>query len=293
MKSVWAFNPFDKNKKLEQKGVALIRGISSNFEDVEAVFVASPDFLELSSAFNIPEKDRFTKYPKKLLDQALGRLKIKLNKSTVLVEDSISLTSSVKTLTNYLAKNKMDLVVVASRAKVGLSRFVLGSFAETLVHFSPVDLLIYNEQSTIAKKNPKNLLFAHDFSRSADKGLEKAIEYAKTWGSLLHVIHIPDPAFGFKFNGQSPEVEQYRKRVRQKLQGIENKVASEGVFGSVEIDSNWSPVSERILAGAKSVKADFLLVVAKTGKLASFFGGSITRKILRSSTVPVLVMKKI
>ena len=106
------------------------------------------------------------------------------------------------------------------------------------------------------------------------------------------MIHIPDPAYGFTFSGQEAEVESYRKSVRKKLDRIEEKVKMSGVMGSVELDARWSPVAERILKRATAVSADFVLVVAKSGKLASLLGGSVTRQILRTSPVPVLVVKR-
>jgi nucleotide-binding universal stress UspA family protein len=293
MKYVWAFNPFDKNKKLDEKAVALVGSVLGGKEKVEAVFVASHNYPELSAAFDVPEQDRFTRYPKQLMQTAMKKLRIKTSKCTVLVEETLSLTSSVKQLAAYLDRSKTTVAIVASRAKTGLSRLVMGSFAESLVHFSPVDLLIFNENSSVNKRPPQTLLFAHDYSKSADKGLDRAIDYAKAWGCMLHVIHIPDPAYGFKFSGQEAEVENYRKGVRQKLARIEEKVKKAGVLGSVELDTRWSPVAERILKRASAVSADFVLVVAKSGKLASLLGGSVTRQVLRTSPVPVLVVKRL
>lgn len=292
MKYVWAFSPFDTNKKLEKKAVALIETIPGAAKNLEPVFVASPSCVELSTAFDVSERDRFSRYPKQLLQNSVKALGIKVTKCTVLTEESVSLTNSVKELAAYLTRSKASVAIIASHAKTGLSRLVLGSFAESLVFFSRVDLLIFNENSTIRKVAPKNLLFAHDFSKSADRGLDRAIYYAKTWQCSLHVVHIPDPAYGFKLKGQEAEVENYRRHVRQKLHRIEQKVKKSGVFGSVVLDPRWNPVADRILSRATDVKADIVVVVAKSGKLASFFGGSVTRQILRTSLAPVLVVKK-
>ena len=293
MKYVWAFSPFDKNRKLDTKAAALIRSIKGVKEIVEPVFVASPSCSQLSTAFDIPEKDRFSRYPEKLVQSAMKKLKIKVSRCTVLFEEGFSLTSSVKLLASYLDRSNTTIAIVASSAKTGLSRLVLGSFAESLVHFSPVDLLIFNESSTIHKRPPQSLLFAHDLSRSADKGLERAIDYAKAWGCHLHVIHIPDPAYGLKVSSQEAEADRYRKRILLKLSRIEEKLKKAEIFGSAEIEPRWSPVAERILKRASAVSADFVLVVAKSGKLASLMGGSVTRQILRASPVPVLVVKHI
>jgi nucleotide-binding universal stress UspA family protein len=291
MKYVWAMNPFDRNKKLDKKALTLIQSIPGASKALEAVFVASPNCITLATAFDVPEQDRYSRYPKEIMQKLLKTLGIKAAKCTVLPEQDLSLTKSVKTFAHHLTRNKANLALIASQTKTGLSRLVLGSFAESLVHFSRVDLLIFNENSSISKQPPKSLIFAHDYSKSADNGLKAAIRYAKTWRCSLHVVHVPDPAYGFKFKGQDPEVEIYRRRVRQKLQRIEKQVAKAGVFGSVQLDSHWSPVADRILTRASEVKADIVMVLAKSGKLAGFLGGSVTRQILRASQAPVLVIK--
>ncbi len=293
MKYVWAFNPFDGNKQLEKKGVALIRSIPGAAKNLEAVFVASPNFVELAAAFDVDVADRFTKYPRQLIKKAMTTLGIKVARCTVLHEKSVSLTKSAVEFANYLFRSKADLAFIASRAKKGLSPLVLGSFAESLVHFSKTDLLVFGEGSAVSKQVPKKILYSHDYSRAADKGLDRVIKYAKAWGCSLHIVHIPDPAFGIEFKGQEKGVADYRRRVFQKLKLIEKKLDRAGVYGSVELDGRWSPIAERLLERADEIKADFIVVVAKAGRLAAIIGGSVTRQILRTSPVPVLVIKRI
>jgi len=184
MKYVWAFNPFDRNKKLDKKAVALMQAFPGASKSLEAVFVASPTYVALTAAFDVPEQDRFSRYPQQLMQKSVKKMGIKTRKCTVLVEKTVSLTRSVKMLASYLTRSKAEFVLVASRAKTGLSRLVMGSFAESRVHFSPVDLMIFNENSSVNKRPPQTLLFAHDYSKSADKGLDRAIDYSKAWGCM-------------------------------------------------------------------------------------------------------------
>jgi nucleotide-binding universal stress UspA family protein len=58
------------------------------------------------------------------------------------------------------------------------------------------------------------------------------------------------------------------------------------------VDARWAPISERVLARARRVDADLVAVFAKSGPLAGFMGGSVTRQILRAAATPVLVIKK-
>jgi nucleotide-binding universal stress UspA family protein len=135
------------------------------------------------------------------------------------------------------------------------------------------------------------MLYAHDLSRADDRGFEKALVHAKRWKAALHVMHTPDPAYGIRFDDQDSWVDSYRKKVKKKLGAIESRLGAAGVEGSVVIDAKWAPISELILAQAKRVRADLVVVCAKSGPLAGAMGGSVTRQVLRASVVPVLVIK--
>ncbi|MCX5739145.1 MAG: universal stress protein [Proteobacteria bacterium] len=291
MKVLWAFNPFDVNRKLQQVARTTLKAIAGARDQLEAVYVASPVEIELATAFDVPVEIRFASYPKRLAEEALRKLGFKQMRATVLTQNSLSLTSSVRALAMHAAREKADLTLVASHARNGVSRLFLGSFAETLVHLSKTDLLVFQESTHAAKRAPRNLLFAHDLSREGDRGFEKALTYAKRWKCALHVIHVPEPAYGIHFDDQNPQVESYRKRVRKKIAGLESRLKRSRVEGSVVIDMRWAPISELILSQARRVHADLLLVLAKSGRLAGFMGGSVTRQVLRASVVPVLVLK--
>jgi nucleotide-binding universal stress UspA family protein len=291
MKLAWAFNPFDGNRKLERTGLALLKGLHRGASAVEIVYVAWPGEPQLSTAFEVPLEQRYSRYPTRLIKTAMRRLDLARVRVTVLSQRSSRLTACVRTLADHLARGGADLTLLASHARKGIPRLLLGSFAETLVHLAKTDLLVFNEGSRVAR-SPKTLLFAHDLSLADDRGLQAAITYARAWGCVLHVVHVPDPAYGFTFSGRAAEVEAYRRRIRKQVDRIGATVQRAGVDGSVVIHPRWHPVAERILQHRESVRADMLLVVAKSGRVAGLMGGSVTRKLLRSAPVPMLVIKR-
>jgi len=290
VKIVWAFNPFDVNPKLQQRALAILQAIAGPRDSLEAVYVASPMEVSLAAAFDVPLAIRFSAHPKQLVEQGLRKLGLKRAVPVVLSEDSLSLSAAARAVVSHAARRQADITLVASHARKGVPRLFIGSFAETLVHLSKTDLLVFRESTRLSKRAPRNLLYAHDLSRTGDRGFEKALLHAKRWKSALHVVHVPEPAFGIRFDDQDPRVDNYRRRVRKKIAAIESRVKRSG--GSVAIDAQWAPISELILAQAERVHADLVLVFAKSGPLAGLMGGSVTRQILRASTVPVLVIKQ-
>ncbi|MBS1105303.1 MAG: putative universal stress protein [Deltaproteobacteria bacterium] len=291
MNLVWAFNPFDDNRKLQQKALVTAKALLGARDQLEAVYVASPNEIALSAAFDVPVELRFSEYPKGLVEKAVRKLGSKQVRATVLPQRELSLTASARLLAAHLVQSKAELALVASHARKGVSRLVLGSFAEALVHAAKTDLLVFHEASRVLKQEPKILLFAHDLSEQGDRGFEKALRYAKKWKCALHVIHVPAPSYGLHFDDQDKRVEAYRKDVGAKIRRIEAALKRARVGGSVVIDAQWAPISELILARVEQVHADLLLVLAKSGRLAGFMGGSVTRQLLRASVAPVLVLK--
>jgi hypothetical protein len=87
--------------------------------------------------------------------------------------------------------------------------------------------------------------------------------------------------YGLHFDDQDKRVEAYRKEVGTKIRRIEAALKRARVGGTVVVDAKWAPISELILARAKRVRADLLLVHAKSGRLAGFMGGSVARQIVR------------
>ena len=291
MNLVWAFNPFDDNRKLQQKVLVTANALRGARDELEAVYVASPNEIALGAAFDVAVELRFSEYPKTLVEKAVQKLGSKQIRATVLPQRELSLTASARMLAAYLVQRKTAITLVASHARKGVSRLFLGSFAEALVHAAKTDLLVLHEGSRALKREPTSLLFAHDLSEQGDRGFEQALRYAKKWKCALHVVHVPAPSYGLHFDDQDKQVEAYRKDVARKIRRIEAALKRARVEGTVVIDAKWAPISELILARAKRVRADLLLVLAKSGRLAGFMGGSVTRQLLRASAAPVLVLK--
>ena len=289
MRIAWAFNPFDDNRRLQKNAVALLDAVRGGDGPLEVVYVASPAEAQLATAFDVPAAERFSAHPKRLIEAALRELGVARATVTVLPQRSASLTAGVRALAAHLAQRKPALTLIASHARQGLPRLMLGSFAESFVHVSKTDLLVFNAHSRV--RAPQALLFAHDLSAAADQGLRAAIGYAKRWRCALHVIHVPDPAYGFTLSGREAQVEAFRRTVREQVAGVEATLKRAGLSGSVVIDPAWNPVAELILKRRQRVRADMLVVVAKTGRLASLVGGSVTRQLLRAAPLPVLVIK--
>lgn len=291
MKILWTFDPFEKNKKLRTFGKKLLSSLFNASDRIDAVYVAFLGEVNLTHAFNIPKKNRFTTYPKKLINTELKKLSLKNIGTVVLNEPTASLTSAVRALASHSIHSGYDLIVSSTHGKSGWSRFILGSFAETLVHASVTDLLLYN-QKTKLNKTPKTILYAHDFSKKGSDGLSKVMDYAKKWNASITIIHITEPNYSSKFAQSDDTIQAYRSYVSDVATQIEKTVQRENLSCNVIVETNWKKSeSELILDTCKKIKADIIAVTAKSGRLAPLLGGSVTRNIIRMARIPILILK--
>lgn len=289
MKILWTFDPFDRNKKLHKVGTNILSILSNKNDQIKVAYVASNAEVNLATAFDVPKEKRYTDYPKKLIKKELSHLGLKKAEIEVLPTIHLSLSSSVKQLTQLAKKNKTDLILIATNARTLLPRLIFGSFAETLIHLSLSDVLVYHQKTKFGTK-PKNILYAHDFTMKGSLGLLRVTEYAKKWNSSLTVVHIVNPEFDVG-DKQDKSSESYRQDVLNQAQKIEKSLQAQKINISIYLESSFETPSTIILNIAKKTKADMIALTAKSGNLTALLGGSITRQVLRESALLTLVLK--
>lgn len=284
MKIIWTFNPFEKNAELHQLGAKVINGWFNKKDLIEVVYVASNKEVELSTAYNIPFQKRYSTYPKKLIAENLKKLVISTKKITIFFDKSLSLSSAVGMIVDYSKKWNIDLIIIASNSKKKLPRVIFGSFAETIVHISKCDLLIYHQKTKVKSLPPKNITYAHDFSNKGEIGLVRLMDYIKKWDSFLTVVHVPIPEPEVELHDFKISTEINRKKIEKIL--IDNKINFKFI-----VEYKILPISETVIHSAKKNDCDLIAVSAQANKLSAFLGGSITRQVLRESHLPTLVLK--
>ena len=282
MKVLWAFDPFQKNNELNTFGRKIIHSLFDKSDSVAAVYVASNAEVELSTAFNIPEEERYSLYPKNMISNALKKLKMEQLKVDVLTSKKISLSSIIEELVKHTQKQKIDLIVTATNGKKLLPRMVFGSFCETLIHSSKCDLLAYHQKT--AFKSPKNILYAHDFSKKGDAGLQRVMDYAKKWNAMITIIHVP------MYEGDTT-YEKFKVNTQKRATEVEKLITNNKLACKMVINYEIKPIHKIILSAATKYKADIVAVSAQANKITALLGGSVSRQVLRETKIPSLILK--
>lgn len=138
----------------------------------------------------------------------------------------------------------------------------------------------------------ENILCPIDFSDPSLTATQYALEFAKTFGARLHLLHvIEDPIlYSPAFGGYAPNPEDTEAWANTAL---ENWIAPEDA-GDVEIERRWLHGSPfvGIIQEAKKRNAD-LIVIGTHGRgfLAHILLGSVAERVVREAPCPVLTVR--
>lgn len=142
----------------------------------------------------------------------------------------------------------------------------------------------------------RKILCPIDFSERGFKALRTASDLAVHFGCDLRLVHVVQefPAFAAATHaGVGFSVEQYRKSLTDQSESAMQKALSDQVPKEVAAGSSirYGDPAKEILAEASEQGAD-LLVIASHGwsVLDELFFGSVAEKLLKHSTLPVLVV---
>jgi nucleotide-binding universal stress UspA family protein len=139
----------------------------------------------------------------------------------------------------------------------------------------------------------KHTLVATDFSESAKKALELAIEISRKFGTRLTLVHCWEPpsyAYGSGLyapvDTMTPMQEAAASCLQEALVDLKTDIPEAEVL--LRTGQAW----EEILAAAKQIGAD-LIVVGTHGRrgLDHVLMGSVAEKVVRMARVPVLTVR--
>lgn len=297
MRAVWLTDIFDpalrsSSKAASLPGVALRSMGWTKSDQTTIAYLAHHSEQNLYLAYDVPKSERFTKYPEKLLKKHVQKLDTRSlrTKTHLITEESTSLKSGVERVIAFAKKEKTDLIALQTHSRTGFKRFLLGSFAETMMLLSPVSLLILNPDARVGSQ-VKRILLATDLEKSADQSVKQAARFALHAGASLRLLHIALPAYSTRFKGQDEDIPKYRKHVDRRIQELVAIAESEGVDCSAVIRDDLLPKTDVILKEAKSSSSDIIAVQSKSGPVRRLLLGSVARHVVRAAQTPVLVIR--
>jgi nucleotide-binding universal stress UspA family protein len=197
------------------------------------------------------------------------------------------------TIVDYAGSRGIDLVVMPTRGRRGLERFLLGSTTERVVRESDVPVLTLRPAGEPPAYPYRDVLVATDGSDGARAALRVGVDVANGAGATLHVLSVVDTAslgVDVRTDIQTDAMRESANEVVEEATAFATDAGVESVSGTVE---EAASVHRAIRSYVEDHDVD--LVVAGThgrSGLDRYVLGSVAERLVRTSPVPVLTVRR-
>lgn len=298
---IWAADPLEDNR-IRRQGLHILRDLSRRTgATIEPVYVLSDGLLGLS----VPKAD-LVRHFKSASQRALNHLvkqvgAAKLSTPNVLVSAPSSRGGAADALDRYARSKKADLILVNSHGRHGLSRAVLGSFAETLTLHAKTPVLISGPKTKHVSKLD-HILFPTDFSRESKKAFEKVQDLAEKLGARITIFYaVLNPIepivqsgaalLGGGFVTTQGYVKQAYDHQRKLAAEWASDAKKKGLEADTAFDADTPSVILSILQYARKYKPGLIAMASESGAVSAALLGSVGRGVAREAPCPVWFLR--
>lgn len=219
----------------------------------------------------------------------------------------VGITCLVGTVTRELElhaeKNEIDLVVMSTHGRGPISRFWIGSVADAFVRQSKIPILLVRPEKDAEPDYThapqfRRILLPLDGSHESEEAIDHALaigEWADATYTIIRCVeypfetvspYLPDTA------GVSREVVEEGKQIATEyLTGVRDRFADTGRDADTVISVDLHSATG-VLEAAEEHSADLIVMTTHgRGGIARAVIGSVADKVVRSASVPVLLIR--
>lgn len=197
-----------------------------------------------------------------------------------------------ESILSYAKDERIDLIVMGTHGRRGLSRLMMGSVTENVLRNASCPVLAVREPAhdfvNVGRSEEpvrlRKILMCTDFSKSAGAALSYALSLSQEYNAELTLLHVIEGSLGKQPAGTEGEV-------RQKLEMLVPADARNWCTAKTEVRTG-KPYEE-IIQLATEQQSD-LVVVGVRGRSATDLAifGSTTQRVLRLGPCPVLAVQE-
>lgn len=194
---------------------------------------------------------------------------------------------------DYAREHGVDLVVVGTHGRTGVSKLMYGSVTERVIKTVHTPIVVVPPQGGMP---PTSIVVSYDFSGPSKRAGAVASALHSVFGGPLHLVHSYLDVWGEYTDrgavvGEAAEKrrEALRLGLQEMLEADAKEVFAEGP-APIETHLVTGDPADSILEVAKDVGAT-LICAGTTGKtgIERLLIGSVARRLLQDSTVPLLL----
>ncbi len=185
----------------------------------------------------------------------------------------------------------VDLVVMGTHGRTGLSRVFLGSVAEKVVRLAPCSVLTVREQADVTPFH--HVLCPIDFSESSRHAVELAAKVAESGASRITLLHVLELPVAYSGDPHVPGfIEGLDKKAAHLLEQWADDVRAK-VSVPVTTRSTIGSPGEQALAALDDDPTFDLVVMGSHGRtgIRRVLLGSVAEKVVRHAACPALIAR--
>jgi nucleotide-binding universal stress UspA family protein len=203
--------------------------------------------------------------------------------------------SAAESILQYAQDQDVDLIIMSSHGRSGISRWVYGSVAERVLSQAPCPILIANAGQVPWGEGAARILVPLDGSQLAEKALEPAQELAQDLGLEIHLLSVMTAGHSLREVSTSRDPlsgmeGEELKKAQDYLAGQSSKIKDVPVQTSVKLAA--ASVAETIIEYAAEHDIDIIVMSShgRTG-LSRWIYGSVAEKVLRSACCATMIVR--
>ena len=182
--------------------------------------------------------------------------------------------------------NKIDLIVVGTHGRKGLSKAFLGSVAERIFRHADIPVLTIGPNSRqLPPSGPKRLLVPVDFTAASQHSARYGCALAREHHADLLLMHVMHDVRG----GAMADLECLKHNVEKSLAGL---IECETKPGSVRVIARLGKVEPTILDAITEFEADMMVLGVHTYPgLLDHLRSQTAYNLVRQASCPVLTVR--
>lgn len=229
-------------------------------------------------------KEKVSKRLREEGEKILSGIKKIADKEDVLIKQTLVEGSPFESIIDVVEEGGYDLIVMGRHGKTSFERTLMGSVTARVIGYSPVDVLVIPRETYIGWQR---VLIPTDGSRYSEKAVDKAIDFARSYGGELKVISVVDVPS--ELYAESPKtVEDLINKARVYVEDVIKQ--TEGIKTETFVREGEAHRIIIELANEQNINVIVMGSHGRTG-IKRLLMGSVTEGVIGHSPCPVLVVK--
>lgn len=248
--------------------------------DITLLNVIDEDFLKPFQDIRTA-KHNYENHLRTDIENRLKELAAKVHSETGIHVDTMIRTGKIyNEIVEAARETDASLIIMGTMGKVGLKKRIIGSNASRVVRES--DCPVITIKGKTHRKGLHHLLLPLDLTKETKEKVDKAIELALLYGSVIHVISIVESKDEFLMN-----------KLTRQMNQVVSFIEDAGIKCTSEFSSH-DDVADGIIEIAERVEADLIMIMTQQEVgFKELFISSAAQEIINKSEIPVLSIRPI